>query len=400
MASEIRVLEDQLYDADYQNRVLRDRLERAGAHTHSNRESWGNSHDPDCCAPLVESSPRPVPPSSAMDGTPRIPQPPPLVESHTYDLPPDEDPNAVIEGGLLGPSISNPQADSTQPDSTNPDSTQSDASGAASPPPAINSSQTPLTDPPVIIPTPDPDTSPPPDGDASAPANPSATESTRPEGDGSDGAGTTSELPAPPSNPEPPGPETLGFPPEIPGEMIPPGPAEPDPPGRIRVPDEAKILRQAPIAPSLPPDTLPVPDHLEVHPQLSGGHQLDDDDEVDGMFLVINVLDESDEVVDLTKFDVDASMSVVAIDPKLKESDQRIARWDFDPDEVREMVRRKPVDGLHISMAWQDAVPSTDDVIVHIRLKAAEQEMRCQAKLSLKKSVAMSNWLPRAGDLR
>lgn len=366
MASEIRVLEDQLYDADYQNRVLRDKLERAGAHGYSSSSRSSSPRlagprDPDCCAP----------------------QPPPLTESHSYELPRDDDPNVVINEGLSAPETSDSPVEIL--------------------PPEVNSSQTPLSDPPV--PTPDPDTSPESESnpfendpvDENAPGTPGDASPAPAE---TGGAGTTEELPAPPSNPEPPGSETLGFPPEIPGELIPPGPAEPDPPGRIRIPDEAKILQQAPIAPSLPPDTLPVPDRLEVHPQLSGGHQLDEDDEVDGMFLVINVLDESDDVVDLTKFDVDASMSVVAIDPELDESDQRIARWDFDPDEVREMIRRKPVDGLHISVKWQDSIPSSENVIVHVRLKAAEQEMRCQAKLSLKKSVAMSNWLPRARALR
>ena len=79
MASEIRVLEDQLYDADYQNRVLRDELRRA-------REN---------CAPSDSSrgsdstyGPAPEPSIDSLEPPIIIPTPDP----ETHNAEPDSDP--------------------------------------------------------------------------------------------------------------------------------------------------------------------------------------------------------------------------------------------------------------------------------------------------------------------
>lgn len=363
MANEIRVLEDQLYEADYQNRVLRDKLERAGMN------HPGDVVVPDHAssyAPLIESSSEPLPPTTdiPMDG-------PINADPFSYELPPDDDPDSAINDSTESPPFV--------------------------PPPIRSESPQPLSDPPM--PVPDAETS---------DISPEKMET--PDGQAGDAAAEPVDpadgLLPPPSQPEPPGPDDLNPSPEIPGEIIPPGEAVPDP-DRVIVPKGSKFLRypSPPGMPTPPPneedvETISVPDHLELHKAFSGGQQTDGDDEVDGMYLVINALDEKDRIVDLSRFDVDAALTVVAVDPTIEGDDQRIARWEFTPDEVREMVQSKPVDGLHLSVQWQGTIPATDDVVVHVRLKAAEQEMRCQGKVSVAKSVAMSHWLPRAGERR
>ena len=59
------------------------------------------------------------------------------------------------------------------------------------------------------------------------------------------------------------------------------------------------------------------------------------------------------------------------------------------------MIHKQPIDGIHIPIQWQDRAPAGDDVIVHIRMAAVEEEMRCQGRVQLKQSIAASNWLPR-----
>ncbi|WP_146520304.1 hypothetical protein [Stieleria varia] len=363
MASEIRVLEDQLYDADYQNRVLRDKLERLGA-------QQKNSVTPTPYAPLVESSREPLPPQ---------PKPYPTESYHTdpYDLPPDSDPSATVDDGkVVVPPTTTPR-ESTPPTR------------------APDSSSRPLTEP-EQIPTPDPTIM---KENEDAAANPS----TRDADDNPFPAEKETEpriLP-PPNRPEPPGPSSLEVKPIIPGELIPPGVPEPDPPGKIELPDDAKVLLDD-FAPQVidPNSTSGIPDHLELHRGLSGGHQMDEDDEVDGVFLVVNALDDDNRVVDLSKFDIDATLTVVAVDPTIASDDQRIGRWEFTADEVREMIKTQPVNGLHVSIPWSDQRPAGDELILHVRLKAADEEMICQGKVSLAPSVAMSNWLPRGGAKR
>ena len=122
---------------------------------------------------------------------------------------------------------------------------------------------------------------------------------------------------------------------------------------------------------------------------------MDADSEVDGLYLVVTVEDESGRTLSLDDFEVDADLSVVVLDPNDDSEDARIGRWDFKPAQVREMVRKSPIDGIHIQIPWQDRVPESEDVIVHIKMAAAEEEMRWQGRVRLEQSAAISHWLPR-----
>ena len=371
MASEIRVLEDQLYDADYQNRVLRDELERSRSHG----------------AP-AGSSPKRVPRERILN------QSPPQDPDDARPAPPGD--YEILD--LNAPSMPEPDPRST------PDPTEQPESGTPTPAPTAGSG---LPLPPAIEETPAPATP-----IAPADETPKTPDSPQPlvdpplvappkEGLGMpteaipapkprESEGPILELP-PPAELIPPGEGELMDDQIIPGPPLPPDEDPESPPGKVKNPADAKTMGFEP--PTAAP--LPIPDRLELHDGLSGGHQFDQDADVDGLFLIVTVVDDKGRALSLENFDVDADLTVVVMDPNDDSEDARIGRWDFNPEQVRDMVRQAPIDGIHIPIAWQDRVPEGNDVMVHIRMAAAEEEMRCQGRVRLEQSVASANWLPR-----
>ena len=288
MASEIRVLEDQLYDADYQNRVLQDKVEQLRLKA-------------------IEGE------SSVRTQSPAAPQPP----------------------ADSGPS---------------------------------NSSEADTFEPPWI--------------EEGEPADPSDL-----PGAAAAGSQPSDNDLVPPSAPEPPGKEDIELPEVFPGELLPPASDDDDasPPGQIPLPSNIQAA------------TPTVPDSLRIHRGLSGGHQFDEDDQIDGLYLVINAVDKLGKTVDIGDYEIDAELTVVVLDPTLEADVARIGRWEFTAGEVQELIRDDPTSGLHLALRWQDIRPATDEVIVHVRLRADEDEMRCNEKLTVGAAAAMAKWMPR-GD--
>ncbi|MEO1528349.1 MAG: hypothetical protein AAFX06_23240 [Planctomycetota bacterium] len=338
MANEIRVLEDQLYEADYQNRVLRDELRRA-------RENC----DPLETPPAYPESYGPIPESSIDSLEPPVIIPTPEGEPLDPGLPQDD-------LGLGDPFKDEPSGESP--------SGADEPSGSDTPPsmdalenPSDRAIPTPLGDPPP----------------AELPA---------PKSDGETIEDIEPGIPTPPGNME--------IPKIVPGEPIPPGSGEPAP-SQIELPQTASVLQREPPLTA----TTQTVDHIALHPNLSGGHQFDADDDIDGLYVVVTVMDGDGEILSLNQFDVDAEMSIVVIDPDATGDGARLGRWDFSPKEVRSFIRSTPTDGLHVPIKWKQLRPSGKDVIVHVRMAAAEEEMRCQGRLRLEQSVAVSHWLPR-----
>ncbi|MCO8120461.1 hypothetical protein NHH03_01835 [Stieleria sp. TO1_6] len=349
LTQEIRVLEDQLYDADYQNRVLRDELERA-----SNAANDAALKNSDRSAQNSPAKPAPSAKSGPSDIGPIEPSPPNASDASKTDSDPK--------------STENPFQDDPEP-------------GAA---PALGLPQPPAVDETLLPDEPQPLQDPPSPGlqmpSGAAPL---------PIPDPSNHSESTA-----PKSPElvPPGDVESLDSPLIEGEVKPPESEPSDPPGRVIIPPGTKTMQfDAPQQ----AEPLPIPDHLELHDGLSGGHRSEPGSEVDGLYLVVVVEDEEGNSLSLTNYEVDAEMTVVVLDPHDESEDPRVGSWTFTPDEVRKLIHKAPVDGIHVPIAWQDRIPSGDDVIVHIRMTAAEDEMRCQGKLRLEQSVANSHWLPR-----
>ncbi len=351
MAGEIRILEDQLYDADYQNRVLRDELKRVKA----------------ACEPVTDTQTRrqAVPPTTdygpAFSSQPSIETFDPMELSDQPDLIYDNYPDPTETSPRRAPKI-NPS----------PSGTTESPSGDLTLP-NVTTERTPAPN--VTAPN------------VTAPALNDALEN------------GFQELP-PPRIPEPPGNETFRAPSIVPGSKVapPPIPGSPEdvPPGKVDLREIEELLNYS--SPTLPAPSPP--DHIQLHPSLSSAHQFDQDDAADGLWIVVNVVDTEGKIINLNDFDVDASMTIVALDPSQNASAARIGRWDFSADEVKQFVRSIPVQGLHVPIQWQDIEPSGDEVLVHVRLQAEGEEMRCQGKLSLNTAAAMAKWMPRSDAIK
>ncbi len=355
LTQQIRVLEDQLYDADYQNRVLTEELARA------RRELAEET------PPQTEFQPAPTPDVEITPGT-----------EDSYKI---LDPESLDAPSNPKPDTGTPQQPADQPPETATPDGQAGDDDASTP---LRDPEKPAADPGLGEPT-ESVPAPVPEPSNSEPSNsepgmllPPPPKPTEPEQ-------------IPPGKPQPPSEEQLRDDPVIPGEVLPPDEAPDAPPGKIEISPDAKTLRFEPE----PPRSPPVPDHLELHDGLSGGYRLDESSDADGLLLVVTAVDERDEPMPLEHFDIDAQLTVVVMEPGTTDPAEALGRWEFSPDEVRQLVRKAPVDGFHIPIEWQQRTPEGDEVIVHVRLAAAEDEMRCQGRVRLETSVAMSNWLPR-----
>ncbi len=226
-------------------------------------------------------------------------------------------------------------------------------------------------------------------------------------------------MPAP-GGPEPPGADDLRIPPIEPGEVVPPpGPgSEPEgPPGQIELNDAMRFLGRTDAAES----ASPPPTEIRVHPTLSGPYRFEEEDEADGMMLVLTAVGEQGSVADLSGFEIDAEMTVVALDPTRDPAEARVGRWEFDAERVRSLVRHDPVSGIHLPLQWQDDRPDGDEVIVHVRLRIprrpedelADQsdavngnptrpvpEMVCEGRLNLAATASTARWTPRGDTSR
>ena len=115
----------------------------------------------------------------------------------------------------------------------------------------------------------------------------------------------------PPAELIPPGGEQLIEDPIVPGPPAPPSNDQGnEPPGRVNLPANVRQLQFE----STRPPAISLPDHLEIHDGLSGGHQFDEDPEIDGLYLIVTVSDQAGQIIALDHFDVDAELTVVVED--------------------------------------------------------------------------------------
>ena len=114
--------------------------------------------------------------------------------------------------------------------------------------------------------------------------------------------------------------------------------------------------------------------------------------------LVINAVDQQGKTIDLRRFDVDAVLSVAAVDPA-EQSGPPIARWEFSRGEVQQLIGDEPASGLKVGVRWPQDRPALDEVVIHARLKAEDEVLRCQARLKIG-APEIATWTPRATATR
>ncbi len=99
---------------------------------------------------------------------------------------------------------------------------------------------------------------------------------------------------------------------------------------------------------------------LKFHPSLSRAANFDDEPDNDGIYLLLQPLNELGQMVPVA-----AALSVVILDPA---RDERIGRWDFSPEEVK--TKLQPIganQGIALTLPWSGPGPEADRVIVFVR---------------------------------
>jgi len=385
MIREVRILEDKLYEADYKNRALTEKLKRARIEASE--------------VPIHSARParRPdIPKYEIEQGQPEFEPTPDPNANRINNLKGDSD-DEIGLSDLLPPTFD--EGDPVAPDVMDINELNGEPAQPSSNEPV------PLTDPPNAespdtLPTPafqglNPPTSESPlrtEPSPSAPAftlpptaaSPSNKSDTAP----SESKAGSQLLDPAPGGPVPPSKEDTELPPVLPGEQLPPqlgSPEKNNPPGQIKLPDSVKSNER-------------IPDSLQIHPTLSGATRVQQ--QIQDMLLVVNVVNDLGKTINLKDFLVDGEMSIVVLDPKREPSVARLGRWNFDRDQVLSFIKENPVSGFHIPLDWTMDEPLGSEVIVHIRLRAEGDEMRCEAKLNVDKQRGIAGWLPRAESFR
>lgn len=93
-------------------------------------------------------------------------------------------------------------------------------------------------------------------------------------------------------------------------------------------------------------------------------------------------------------------LSIIALDPTKTGDDAKLGRWDFGTEQLQELEtlsRGSQVNGYAttVPIRWKDRVPQGESVIFFARLQSGKLDVRCESEISLKKQPSVAGWLPR-----
>lgn len=344
MAAEIRDLEDQLYEYDYQYRRLEQELAAVEA---ENRQL---EH-----APATKSNvPPAVPPEySPLEFQPRGYQP---SDGNTEAVPTpnpsdgDAEPQSILDRPSAGSADESGQPRSALPNRPNPPDSDAPATERGT--------------------LPDPSTLSPPDIEL-----PQLPQQNFPASGGSGFRETgfdnfDGELLAPPSI-EPGEP----LPPDLPvlsraeeGQSLPPSRDLELNLSRIEVPAQLasssnRDLATARLTPARPQVTDERVVELSFHPSMSRAVNLDQRSDDDGVYLVLQPKNAEGQIVAVA-----AQLTISILDPSRDPHEARIGRWDYTEEEVR--AKLQPIGseaGVHLTLPWNGPDPTADRVWVMVR---------------------------------
>ncbi|MEM6691014.1 MAG: hypothetical protein AAF664_16420 [Planctomycetota bacterium] len=355
MAGEIRNLEDQLYEADYHNRVLQDRLEIyerklqdsridvRGGNSSDDSADYGNpkplnSYQPESYTPL----PTPVPGPLADSKEPSDLAP----SSKDFNSSSESPSSDVFDPPIIDDSATDPAA-----------TTNESQSGKNDPIDPLEQYED-IMAPPVI--------------DLGEPA----------EEPLNDPKPSTDDPALPPTEPRPPLFDEIQIPDVMEGDIQPPAIDVPEnPPGKIQIPDSL--------------ESIPVPTSLRINRRKTRGRF--EEDALIGADVIVEAVDRSGRAVDLRHFDIDAEILVEAFadKPQPTSSQPAIDRWIYSKSDIASLMTSDGL-GFHLPLALRDH-PAFEKSQFHLRVlfKGQDMRMRCQADLELQPSIAAETWTPR-----
>lgn len=153
-----------------------------------------------------------------------------------------------------------------------------------------------------------------------------------------------------------------------------------------------------------PPERLPSKPtdrkitHVFVNPALTGGCDLDGQPGDDGLKIVLEPRNETDEYVPEA-----GSLSLVVLDPDREGDAARVARWDFDQEAARQVLAESGAGrGLKLEMPWPAAAPSANRLKLYVRYETPDgRKLQADREIFVTPpGQAISRWTPRASEER
>jgi hypothetical protein len=108
--------------------------------------------------------------------------------------------------------------------------------------------------------------------------------------------------------------------------------------------------------------------HVVLNNRLTAGHNFDGAPGDDGIRVVLEPRNAKGQVLPLQ-----GAMSLVLLDPQLKEKEPRIARWDFDSEQVSQFIIETGSDrGIHLELPWKQRIPKHSHLHLFVRYETAD----------------------------
>ena len=122
---------------------------------------------------------------------------------------------------------------------------------------------------------------------------------------------------------------------------------------------DPEVQRAGAVEPSGPPHSL------SLDPQLTGGAQFDELSGDDGVTVAFTLRDAQGRPVVRP-----GVISLVLLDSNKQGAAARVARWDLDAAQTARLFRGQPVEKITLHMAWPAAAPTTDRLKLYMRYQA------------------------------
>jgi hypothetical protein len=167
---------------------------------------------------------------------------------------------------------------------------------------------------------------------------------------------------------------------------------------KIRLPEGSKVQWASANEPVQNQTTNPAVDekilNIAFHPTLCRGHNFDEKPGDDGLYLVMTPVNESGQVINAI-----GTLTIVVEDAGLQSNNGRVAAWEFEPEQLKELL--EPIgasQGFHLRLPWQDTQPTSPTVTIFVRYILEDQRILVNKKeIRLRKPTAgQSTWTPRS----
>lgn len=135
--------------------------------------------------------------------------------------------------------------------------------------------------------------------------------------------------------------------------------------------------------------------HVFLNPLLTGGADFDGQPGDEGLTVVLEPRNGQDEYVPQA-----GPVSVVVLDPTRQGDAARVARWDFDLSQARQMLATaSPARGLKLELPWPAAPPANTHLKVFVRYETADgRKLQSDREIHLTPAGEMNpGWTPRPG---